>query len=94
MTSIEIKTEEDSPRGWRFRVLVEVDQTRRELTVTLSWSDYDHWSHGRIAPERVAQAAVSYLLSRDPENPVDGDFDCAVIRRRFPEVDRELPAML
>lgn len=94
MARIEVKTEEDGPRGWSFGVEVEDGDRTRDYSVTLSWSDYDLWSHGQVAPERVVRAAFEFLLRREPAASILSRFDCAVIRRYFPEVDQELPKLL
>ena len=65
-----------------------------DFKVTLSWADYDLWCHGRVAPQRVVQAAFEFLLSRENASSILSKFDCSVIRRYFPEVDRELPKMI
>jgi len=92
MPTIHVKTETDSDHGWTFAVeLIDEDGGHHEYDVKLSWSDYDHWSHGRVAPERVVEEAFSFLLEREPASSILSKFDCAVIRRYFPEVDRELP---
>ena len=62
--------------------------------MTLGWSDYDLWSRGRVPPERVVRAAMQFLLAREPVTSILRKFDCAVIRRYFAEVDRELPRMV
>lgn len=93
MAQIDIQSETDIERGWTYEVQVE-DSRTHQYTVTLSWSDYDLWSHGRIAPERVIKAAFEFLLEREPASAILQEFDCAVIRRYFPEVDRELPTLL
>ena len=95
VAKIDVKTEEDSPRGWRFGVeLEEEGGETRSYAVTLSWSDYDLWSRGQVAPERVVRAAFEFLLRRESAGSILERFDCAVIRRYFPEVDRELPKLL
>jgi hypothetical protein len=94
MVDVNVKTEEDSPRGWRFEVELSENGTRKSYDVTLSWSDYDLWSHGQFAPERVVKAAFKFLLEREPMDAILAKFDCAVIRRYFPEVDRELAKLL
>jgi len=91
MAQITVKTETDSSRGWTFAVELADNGRTHEYTVMLSWSDYDHWSHGRVAPERVIQAVFEFLLERESAGQILSKFDCAIIRRYFPEVDRELP---
>jgi hypothetical protein len=94
MVDIEISTETDSSRGWRFNVTLFTEGRKRDYDVSLSWSDYDHWSHGRVPPEQVVRAAFKFLLDREPADAILGQFDCAVIRRYFPEVDQKLPDYL
>ncbi|MDH3584766.1 MAG: hypothetical protein OER86_11175 [Phycisphaerae bacterium] len=94
MANITVQTEEDSGRGWRFGVELDDAGQTQQHTVTLSWAEYDLWSHGQVAPERVVEAAFQFLLEREPASAILASFDCAVIRRYFPEVDDALPAML
>lgn len=94
MHRIDVITETDTGRGWRFDVRVEADGQSHDHEVTLNWSDYDHWCHGQVAPERVVKAAFEFLLRREPASAILGRFDCAVIRRYFPDVDAELPKLL
>ena len=95
VTKIDVKTEEDSPRGWAFGVELEDDAGQaHSYSVTLNWSDYDLWSRGQVAPERVVRAAFEFLLQREPTASILPKFDCAIIRRYFPEVDHELPKLL
>ena len=95
MPEIEIISEQEQGTSWLFDVCVTDDQGQRyTFDVTLSWSDYDHWSHGRKAPERVVEAAFEFLVEREPASAILSKFDCAIIRRYFSEVDRELPKMI
>ena len=91
MPKIDVKTETDSPRGWTFAVSVSEGSQQREYQVTLNWSDYDHWSHGRVAPQKVAAAVVAYALDQGGLAELGERFDCARIRRRWPQADHELP---
>lgn len=95
MARIDVKTETDSPRGWTFAVAVYDDaQPPTEYQVVLSWVDYDHWSHGRVPPERVAAAAVRFVLDQEDGHGLGHRFDCARLRRLWPEIDRLMPGML
>lgn len=94
MATIDIKTETDSGRGWTFDVEVDDAGQTHAYDVTLSWSDYELWSRGQVAPEKVVRAAVEFLLEREPATAIMRRFDCAVIRRYFPTVDKELPRLL
>ena len=91
---IHVGTETEGASHWSYQVVVRDDQQTYDYQVTLSWADYDLWSHGRVAPEKVIQAAFRYLLEREPASEILTRFDCSVIRRFFPNVDSELPRML
>ncbi|MBI1371104.1 MAG: hypothetical protein GC162_20940 [Planctomycetes bacterium] len=94
MANVDVKTEEDTGHGWKFQVAVDEDGRRHDFDVTLNWADYDLWCHGQVSPERVIKAAFAFLLSREPVGAIMRKFDCAVIRRYFPEVDKELKSLL
>ncbi len=91
---ITVEREVEGSNHWTYEVAVQQDGRRHDYRVTLSWADYDLWSHGRVAPERVVQKAFAFLLERESPQMILGRFDCSVIRRYFPEVDRKLPGML
>lgn len=93
MPEIEIGTETEESNRWTYDVRVFDSGRTHDYEVTLSFQDYDHWSHGRVPPSRVVDAAFRFLLEREPASAILDRFDCSVIRRYFPEVDQELPGM-
>jgi hypothetical protein len=94
MATIEIGVETEGKNCWAYEVTVRQNGEAFNYQVTLGWSDYDLWSHGRVAPERVVRAAFDYLLEKEPASSILPKFDCSLIRRYFPEVDRELPGKI
>lgn len=94
MADIQVITEEEHGHGWKFMVRVQEVNLVHNYEVQLSWSDYDLWSRGRVAPQDVVRAIFKFLLEKEPADAVFGSFDCAVIRRYFPDVDKRLPGML
>ncbi len=94
MAKIEVGTETEGKNHWGYQVSVKENGCCHDYQVTLSWPDYDLWSHGRVAPERVVRAAFEFLLQREPATSILSKFDCSLIRRYFPEVDAELPRMI
>lgn len=94
MTTIEIDTETEGKNHWGYQVRVKEKGRTHTYDVTLNWSDYDLWSHGRVAPEKVVHTAFEFLLAREPATSILPKFDCSLIRRYFSEVDAELPKML
>jgi hypothetical protein len=92
--AITVEREVEGDNHWTFDVSVVQNGTRYGYKVTLSWADYDLWSHGRVAPQHVVEAAFGFLLEREPADMILSRFDCSVIRRYFPEVDKLLPRKL
>lgn len=93
MAEIEIGQETEGKNNWAYQVTVFDAGKRHQYAVTLSFQDYDLWSHGSLPPSRVVEKAFQFLLDREPASAILSKFDCSVIRRYFPEVDAELPKM-
>lgn len=89
MPEIEVQTEEESGRGWIYHATIQREGRRTEHTVTLSWADHELWSGGRVAPSKVVEELIAFMLEREREVPAR--FDAATVRRWLPDVDRELP---
>lgn len=94
MATIEIITETEGKNQWTYTVCVKDDGETHQFDVTLNWSDYDLWCRGRVAPECVVKAAFEFLLQQEPVGDIQAKFDCSLIRRYFPQIDAELPAMV
>jgi hypothetical protein len=92
--TITIGQETEKPNRWDYDVVVEQGGRRHEYLVSLSWSDYDLWCHGRVAPEKVVDAIFRFLLERESASSILSKFDCSLVRRYFAEVDAELPKMV
>jgi hypothetical protein len=93
MPTITIGVETEGNNHWTYQVQVHDGVARYDYQVTLGWSDYDLWSHGRKAPQHVVRAVFEFLLAREPAKEIVARFDCAAVRRRFPDADEELPRM-
>lgn len=93
---ITITSEVDSESGWLFAADACDGAGRRwSFRVGLSWADYNLWSpDGRDRPEEVARAALRFLMSREPAAELSEEFDLARIRRRYPEADALIPALI
>jgi len=94
MATINVGIETEHTNHWAYEVQVDEGDQRLDYRVTLGFADYDLWSHGRVAPEKVVRAAIQFLLEREEAPEIKSKFDCSIIRRYFPEVDGELPAMI
>ena len=62
MGEIEIKTEMEGDNHWSYQVTVYDGGKCHAYDVTLSWSDYDHWSKGKTPPAQVLEAMFQFLL--------------------------------
>lgn len=94
MAEIEIVTETQGPNHWAYQVRVFDAGRTHDYRVTLSWADYDLWCHGRLSPQKVVRAVFAFLLSREPASAILSKFDCSVIRRYFPDVDKAIGSFL
>ncbi len=102
VAKVRVERETEIDRGWSFDIAVaeapaapgENGAAESRHTLVLNWADYDLWSHGASRPERVAEAVALFYMDRAGEALPARPLDAATVRRRFPEIDRELPAML
>lgn len=67
--------------GWDFEVAIQRSGIRSTHHVRLAWVDYEYWSHGAAAPERVLKALLDVLLEIAPDQSLPEQFDAATVRR-------------
>ena len=94
MATITIQSETKHEDRWAYQVKLTDNSSEHDYDVTLSQSDYQLWSPNQLPPSAVMKAAFEFFLEREPATSTLAKFDCAIIRRYFPEVDRELPKKL
>ena len=72
--------------------LVRVSEAGSESThrVTLKQDDYDSLTGGKVKPEELVKQSFEFLLERESKESILSRFDLSVIRRYFPEYDREI----
>lgn len=90
ITDVSVQTEREVDRGWVFEVVVSRGESTARHDVSLSWVDYEHWSHGAAAPERVAKAVLECLLTLDPGRALPRAFDASTARRWVAGFDERL----
>ncbi len=94
---IEILSQRELARGWAFDVqaVAGADGGLRSMTLLLSFADYNRWSaDGADRPEAVAEAVVSYLLSRRDADLLPPRLDASTLRRLFADADTEIPRLI
>src|SRR3954463_6496524 len=95
---VEVRTEEETEHGWRYRVFVDRDGTPGgtgavEHIVLLSWVDHEHWSGGRFPPSKVVERVVQLLVKGDGKGggvKLPACFDASTARRWMPGLDKAM----
>jgi hypothetical protein len=77
-----------------FDVVVRETDGDSKHRVTVSAVDAARFSKVGADPARAVEAAMAFLLDREPKESILGAFDIGVIRRYFPEFDKAFPAYL
>jgi hypothetical protein len=94
---IEILSQRELERGWAFDVqtVAGAEGGLRSVTLLLSFADYNRWSaDGADRPEAVAEAVMSYLLSRRDADSLPPRLDASTVRRQFGDADAEIPRLI
>jgi hypothetical protein len=92
---VEVRTEEETEHGWRYRVFVETPGAGAavEHIVLLSWVDHEHWSGGRFPPSKVVERVVQLLVEGDGTGAgvkLPACFDASTARRWLPGLDKAM----
>ena len=96
MPQIEILSEHELGRAWRFEVQVLDDggALHRHI-ITLAWADYNLWSQdGSDSPAKVAEAVVEFLISKASPVELPAKFDASLARRRHEDADTAIPRLI
>lgn len=93
---IEILTETEIERGWRFTAqCVQPDGSLLPLTLELSWADYDlYCPEGSASPAAVAEATLHWMLTHRDARPMPARLDASHARRMHADADRAIRAAL
>ncbi|MBX3402952.1 MAG: hypothetical protein KF699_06000 [Phycisphaeraceae bacterium] len=93
---VEALSEREGVRGWVFDVVIRrgADAEPSRHAVSLSWADYEYWSHGQASPSRVAEAAIAALLGARPDVALPERLDCSTCRRWTRDFDARIAAAL
>lgn len=90
--TIHVVPDSTEPRAFHVSVKERGGESRHK--VTLSSEDATRFSAGDPQLSRVIEAAMTFLLDREPKEAILGAFDIGVIRRYFPEFDGAFPDYL
>lgn len=59
----------------------------RTIDLRLDWTDYDHWSHGRLTPSEVAAGALRCAAALAGADRIPDRVDASSLRRLAPGLD-------
>ncbi len=76
-----------------FAVIVEERCGKTEHTVTLDDEYYRDLTQGKITKEELVKKSFEFLLDRESKESILSKFDMKVIKRYFPEFEREIRAL-
>jgi hypothetical protein len=102
--NIRVLTETEAPRGWSFRALLPADASAApasesaapatEIDITLSWVDYEYWSHGAKSPSYIAEVVLRAILDAQPDRALPAKFDASTARRWVKDLDERVRELL
>ena len=88
------KIEVEKRDGTHFRVLVIEAGSETSHEVTVNPADLAKLAGQSASPEELIRKSFEFLLEREPKESILARFDLSVIRRYFPEYDREIKRTL
>ncbi len=89
-----ISVTSDPARALTFDVVVREARSETRHRVTIEAGDAARWARLGADPARCVEAAMTFLLEREPKESILSAFDIRVIRRYFPEFDDAFPAYI
>lgn len=94
MSNFKISITPDSAHALTFDVIVDDGRGESRHRVAMKADEAERWSKLDVAPLHCVEAAMRFLLDREPKESILSAFDIGVIRRYFPEFDDALPDYL
>ena len=90
---IEVKRLSDGD-SLTFEVIISEGKSETRHDVTITQATYERLTGSKYAPERCVEAAIQFLLDREPKESILGHFDLTLISRYFPDFEENLPHYL
>jgi hypothetical protein len=81
----------DPHQALTFDVVVRDASGESRHRITMQADDAARWAKLGAEPTDCVEAAMRFLLDREPKESILGAFDMRVIRRYFPEFDDAFP---
>ena len=87
-------TSDPSGGGLVFDVIVRDPRGESRHWVTIQADEARRWAKFGAEPSDCVEAAMRFLIDREPKESILSAFDMRVVRRYFPEFDDALPGYL
>ena len=94
MSNLAISVSPDPAHALAFDVVVRDALSESRHRVTISAEDAARFAKLSADPLRAVEAAMRFLIDREPKEAILSAFDIRVIRRYFPEFDDAFPGYL
>lgn len=94
MSDVTISVMPDTARRLSFEVVIRDIHGESRHRVTMQADEAERWAGLGAEPSRCVEAAIQFLIDREPKGAILSTFDMRVIRRYFPEFDDVFPAYL
>jgi hypothetical protein len=83
-----VEVEKLGEETYRVRVIEGASESTHQVTVKPN--DYRRLTGGKIEAEELVRRSFEFLLAREAKESILAQFDLQVIRRYFPEYEREI----
>lgn len=87
---ITVLAETEASRAWEFDIQITSGRDARTIQLRLDWTDYDHWSRGRISPSDVAAGALRCAIVIAGLEVIRDRVDASSLRRLAPGLDERV----
>lgn len=77
-----------------FGVTVREGASQSRHEVSMAQTTWEKLNSKNCSPEKCVEAAFVFLLEREPKEAILASFDIMLIKRYFPEFEREFPNYL
>ena len=94
MNSLAISVTADRAHSLTFDVVVRDARGESRHRVTMQPDEAQRWAKLGAEPSRCVEAAMMFLLDREPKEAILNALDMRVIRRYFPDFDEAFPDYL
>ena len=94
MSDVAISITPNTAHRLSFDVAIRDKRGESRHRVTMQADEAERWAKLGAEPLRCVEAAMRFLLDREPKESILSAFDMRVIRRYFPEFDDAFPGYL